>query len=613
MLPLIAAALALWQPNLFSSVPSRGALLAITASELKVTTYAPLASAAAMTLEERLGQLRALTATSGQAMPTADNADESLVRWAARQRALRKSGTLPADVIDALESVSFVWDPLQAAWDARYEELEEYYATHGHCNVPTSGAGALGGWVSRQRALYRQGTLRKDRRKALRSLDFEFDPLAARWERKLAEYAKATRKAKRSKKATLPEQLAGWASRQRAAHMAGKLPPERVEALNQLEGWSWRPAAVRGSPNALAALGKRLTREARVNDIGGSFELLEGESVGTVAASSLSGARCYPAANAVGRALCVSIGARREAGAAAELIDAREALRSLGYEVITVENPSASELTASLLAHVNRDGWEGHGSSVVALMGHGVGGLLECQDGNSTSLRGLFGLLASAPSLHGKPKICLVQACRKGERPMVISRTKAWRPNNKRVVAEEEEEEDAVAMNLVDAVEGAAAEEEEGTARLHEEHDFLWGYATSPGNVAYRGALFSALRSVVKEHGMRTPWIELLHLTNEKLNDWSHERRKGMSPLPSMEISSTLRGAAFSPSDLVSAISSQAETDGMEMEEDDDDEEEESDDDLEGQLEPVELLMFKDSKGNGGNDMDIQEQIHGVF
>ena len=81
-----------------------------------------------------------------------------------------------------------------------------------------------------------------------------------------------------------------------------------------------------------------------------------------------------------------------------------------------------------------------------------------------------------------------------------------------------------------------------------------------------------------------------------------------------MEISSTLRGAAFSPSDLVSAISSQAETDGMEMEmEEDDDEEEESDDDLEGQLEPVELLMFKDSKGNGGNDMDIQEQIHGVF
>ena len=55
MLHLIAAALALWQPNLFSSVPSRGALLAITASELKVTTYAPLASAAAMTLEERLG------------------------------------------------------------------------------------------------------------------------------------------------------------------------------------------------------------------------------------------------------------------------------------------------------------------------------------------------------------------------------------------------------------------------------------------------------------------------------------------------------------------------------------------------------------------------------
>ena len=73
------------------------------------------------------------------------------------------------------------------------------------------------------------------------------------------------------------------------------------------------------------------------------------------------------------------MGARREAGAAAELRDAREALRLLGYSVITVANPTASELAASLMAHASQDGWAAHASSVVALMAHGHGARLECQ------------------------------------------------------------------------------------------------------------------------------------------------------------------------------------------------------------------------------------------
>ena len=38
----------------------------------------------------------------------------------------------------------------------------------------------------------------------------------------------------------------------------------------------------------------------------------------------------------------------------------------------------------------------------------------------------------------------------------------------------------------------ASAEPSAPMPRLSVEHDFLFGYATSPGNVAYRGALFRA-------------------------------------------------------------------------------------------------------------------------
>ena len=85
---------------------------------------------------------------------------------------------------------------------------------------------------------------------------------------------------------------------------------------------------------------------------------------------------------------------------------------------------------------------------------------------------------------------------------------------------------------------------------LCEEHDFLWGYATTPGTVAYRGAMFAALRRVVSEFGPRTSWLELLQHTNEQLCAWSANRPAQLA-ISSMEIRSTCRGAAFGPADLV--------------------------------------------------------------
>ena len=511
----------------------RAAVHLITASELKVTKYAPIAvTPRATTFEGRLTQLQALSEVHGHALPSAENnADESLVRWAARQRALYRQGTLADDIVDDLDGVGFVWDPLAHAWEARLEELEQFYAANGHSNVPSGGT--LARWTSRQRTLHRQGQLRPERRAALLELSFEFDPMTARWERRLAEYAAVSA----SGGSGMPEPLVKWASRQRVSRAAGKLAPERVEALNQLPGWRWSAARASG-PSALRRLGRRLA-----NEVGAGARALEVSEV------SGSGRRlCYAPSESAGRALCISVGARRESGAAEEVEDAREALRQLGYEVIVVQNPTASELAASFHAFTRPECWTGHASSVVALMGHGSGATLECQDGKVTSLRYLFGLLAAAPALVGKPKICLVQACRRGEQPMISS----MRTIANGAVSASAARVDEIAAIGGEARETDAAEDavDDTLGQLTEEHDFLFAYATTAGKVAYRGALFGAFREVVGEVGSATSWIELLHLTNERLCAWSRGREQ---PLPSMEISSTLRGGAFAPADLVTS------------------------------------------------------------
>ena len=615
---------------------ARAALLRM--SELKVDKYEPSVTPrkAVPSFEDRLAQLHELYKETGQAMPS-EKVDPSLARWASRQRMLRRQGTLPDDVIEELDAVHFVWDPLQAAWDARLEELERHLEEHGHCNVPSSGP--LGDWVARQRKLHRQGELRPERHEALVALGFEFDPMAARWERSFASYAAALQ---RQDARAIPTTLARWASRQRSQHAQGRLAPERVEALNQLEGWAWAPRELSRGPAALRRLGKRLSRvlpevgEGVASGRGGSCEEEEEEDfedeeeegaeteaqggseggveggrlgAGTGGAwaaanqfASLTGVS-YARCESAGRALVVSVSARRQSGAAAELEDAREALRSLGYTVVTVQNPSASELAAALKVHASQPEWGRHASSVVALMGHGHSAHLECQDGRTVSLRGLFGLLApaAAPALRGKPKVWLVQACRSGERPVLEGEARQGGAggaggggggagggrvgaeghddagsrgdgeDGERGGAEDGEprverellysspmgdcgigdgDDDDVVASGIEAFASLDAAVSAAPPRLSEEHDFLWAYATTPGTPAYRGALFAALREVAAERGCGCSWLELLQHTNQRLCAWSAARPDGMQ-LPSMEISSTCRGAAFGPADLV--------------------------------------------------------------
>lgn len=71
----------------------------------------------------------------------------------------QKSSMTPAK-LQALDEIGFQWAKRkgQPSWDARYAQLKEYFAKHGHCRVPTKYVQnpALGRWVSTQRSQFKQ-------------------------------------------------------------------------------------------------------------------------------------------------------------------------------------------------------------------------------------------------------------------------------------------------------------------------------------------------------------------------------------------------------------------------------------------------------------------------
>ncbi|EOD22951.1 Hypothetical protein EMIHUDRAFT_46552, partial [Emiliania huxleyi CCMP1516] len=105
-------------------------------------------------------------------------------RWASRQRMLRRTGALSDSMVDELDELGFVWDPLMHAWEQRLEELEAFAAENGHASPPVDYAQSPGlpAWVARQRVLHKRGELLSARREALEQLGFEFDPSSAKWE-----------------------------------------------------------------------------------------------------------------------------------------------------------------------------------------------------------------------------------------------------------------------------------------------------------------------------------------------------------------------------------------------------------------------------------------------
>ena len=88
----------------------------------------------------------------------------ALARWVKRQRYQYKlyldqdpTSTMTSKRVQILEEIGFVWDSQACLWAQKYEELQQYQAKHGHCNIPGSYQAnpSLATWIKCQRRQYR--------------------------------------------------------------------------------------------------------------------------------------------------------------------------------------------------------------------------------------------------------------------------------------------------------------------------------------------------------------------------------------------------------------------------------------------------------------------------
>jgi Helicase associated domain len=169
-------------------------------------------------------------------------------------RECRGRGELSPERMRELERLpGWSWDPLQDRFEHGLGLLRLFVAREGHAFVLPSHreAGfALGEWVARRRSQYPEGSLSRDRIRALEAVPgWTWEVLNAR-DREALRLVREF--ALREGHARVPRgyrvlglDLGGWVVFQRRRFRAGRLPPATQRALERVPHWSWDPVGDR--------------------------------------------------------------------------------------------------------------------------------------------------------------------------------------------------------------------------------------------------------------------------------------------------------------------------------------------------------------------------------
>ena len=161
----------------------------------------------------------------------------SLGKWASTQRQSYKEGKLSKERTARLESIGFVWDLHEHWWSERFDDLMNYKAGYGDCNVPQS-QGPLGAWVDKQRVKYKTGKLSQERITRLESIGFSWEPIDEAW---IARFDELVDFKNENGDCNVPNRhgsLGRWVFTQRRYHKKGKLSQERIKLLESI-GFEW--------------------------------------------------------------------------------------------------------------------------------------------------------------------------------------------------------------------------------------------------------------------------------------------------------------------------------------------------------------------------------------
>jgi hypothetical protein len=141
---------------------------------------------------------------------------------------------LSEERIEKLNRIKFIWNTYEYRWSIGFEAAKVYKNKEGHCSIPakhiTDNDYDLGYWASDQRTYNNKNLLSKDRLNKLKSIGFDFDPLATKWMINYNKFKESDFKTK---------SFFQWSSSVREMNSKGNLTDEQVELINSIEGWSW--------------------------------------------------------------------------------------------------------------------------------------------------------------------------------------------------------------------------------------------------------------------------------------------------------------------------------------------------------------------------------------
>jgi len=189
---------------------------------------------------EHFNQLCAFKANNGHCnVSKYDAQNKSLGKWVNMQRVFYNKNALSSNHIQQLNSIGFVWDPLEHAWNENFDQLCVFKAQHGHCNVSENDEGhkSLGMWVRSQRKSYKKNALSSDRIQQLNSMGIVWDPLEHAWSEnfdQLCAFKAQHGHCDVSENDEGNRSLGLWGRTQRKSYKKNTLSSDRIQQLNSI-------------------------------------------------------------------------------------------------------------------------------------------------------------------------------------------------------------------------------------------------------------------------------------------------------------------------------------------------------------------------------------------
>jgi len=164
--------------------------------------------------------------------------------WCSSQREAFKNGKLPAERIERLDELGFVWNKIDSVWDQRLQELVAYKNRYGNCRIPVGWCEnpALAVWCSHQRQANKKGKLTPEPKTRLEELGFIWDTFENAWIKMfeaLIDYNKRFGNCNVPQGWSEDPKLGRWVSTQRKLYKNGKLSPDRIAWLEEI-GFQWK-------------------------------------------------------------------------------------------------------------------------------------------------------------------------------------------------------------------------------------------------------------------------------------------------------------------------------------------------------------------------------------